>query len=194
MKHDELAEGGWYCQPRHISTGTAGTTLGSSSTSEEDGDEPWSVLRAAAAGLHSPRFGGARRNCPACPVFCACCSPHAGAKAACCECLLREQDSRRAAVLRSRNGVRAGLCCAPLMTLLGMPLSAATSPLGSSPGHRGFLVAPSPFRQAAYPAILAHCAPVCLLQPGMLAFSSMKSRSIGVDGDPCVGVRECSEP
>ena len=32
---------------------------------------------------------------------------------------------------------------------------AATSPLGSSPGHRGFLVAPSPFRQAA-PALLCY--------------------------------------
>lgn len=64
MKRDELAEGGWYCQPRHIS-GTTGTNQSSSASEEEEGEEPWSVLRAAAAGLQSPRFGGGALGWPA---------------------------------------------------------------------------------------------------------------------------------
>lgn len=64
MKRDELAEGGWYCQPRHIS-GTTGTNQSSSTTEEEEGEEPWSVLRAAAAGLQSPRFAGGALGWPA---------------------------------------------------------------------------------------------------------------------------------
>ncbi len=59
MRSDELAEGGWYCHPRQLSGGAAGTNQSSSTSEEEEADEPWSVLRAATAGLQSPRFGGA---------------------------------------------------------------------------------------------------------------------------------------
>lgn len=41
------------------------------------------------------------------------------------------------------------LCTAACNVFLSCRPCAATSPLGSSPGHRGFLVAPSPFRQGS---------------------------------------------
>lgn len=123
MKPEELAQGGWYC----LAGGPDGD--GSSSDSDQEMGEAVEPLSAPRGGggsaLQSPRFAATGALlCGLLGLLCG--TVHASAPNAC-----------PAALLASLLFHLAPTAPAP---------RAATSPLGSSPGHHGFLLAPSPFR------------------------------------------------